>query len=114
MGSKSLHVSNGNNYASNNSVSLVSYAYIDFYIPEYAQSFYIDFSYHTFSELQNAGLKLYLIAPGTSISINNLPDAQYQVGQNVYRGGNNQWIREHIELPIHHIGTTRRLLFCLV
>lgn len=111
VGSKSLHVSNGNNYASNNSVSSVSYAYIDFYIPEYAQSFYIDFSYHTFSELQNAGLKLYLIAPGTSISINNLPDAQYQVGQNVYRGGNNQWIREHIELPIHHIGTTRRLLF---
>lgn len=111
IGSKSLHVSNGNNYASNNSVSSVSYAYIDFYIPEYAQSFYIDFSYHTFSELQNAGLKLYLIAPGTSISINNLPDAQYQVGQNVYRGGNNQWIREHIELPIHHIGTTRRLLF---
>jgi hypothetical protein len=111
VGSKSLHVSNGNNYASNNSVSSVSYAYIDFYIPEYAQSFYIDFSYHTFSELQNAGLKLYLIAPGTSISINNLPDAQYQVGQNVYRGGNNQWIREHIELPIHHIGTIRRLLF---
>ncbi len=111
VGSKSLHVSNGNNYASNNSVSSVSYAYIDFYIPEYAQSFYIDFSYHTFSELQNAGLKLYLVAPGTSISINNLPDAQYQVGQNVYRGGNNQWIREHIELPIHHIGTTRRLLF---
>ena len=111
VGSKSLHVSNGNNYASNNSVSSVSYAYIDFYIPEYAQSFYIDFSYHTFSELQNAGLKLYLIALGTSISINNLPDAQYQVGQNVYRGGNNQWIREHIELPIHHIGTTRRLLF---
>ena len=111
VGSKSLHVSNGNNYASNNSVSSVSYAYIDFYIPEYAQSFYIDFSYHTFSELQNAGLKLYLIAPGTSISINNLPDAQYQVGQNVYRGDNNQWIREHIELPIHHIGTTRRLLF---
>lgn len=111
VGSKSLHVTNGINFACNNSVSSVSYAYIDFYIPEYAQSFYIDFSYYTQTELQNAGLKLYLIAPGTSVSIDNLPSEQDQVGQNVYRGGNNQWIREHIELPVHHIGTTRRLLF---
>lgn len=111
MGSKSLHVTNGINFACNNSVSSVSYAYIDFYIPEYAQSFYIDFSYYTQTELQNAGLKLYLIAPGTSVSIDNLPSEQDQVGQSVYRGGNNQWIREHIELPVHHIGTTRRLLF---
>lgn len=111
VGSKSLHVTNGINFACNNSVSSVSYAYIDFYIPEYAQSFYIDFSYYTQTELQNAGLKLYLIAPGTSVSIDNLPSEQDQVGQSVYRGGNNQWIREHIELPVHHIGTTRRLLF---
>lgn len=111
VGSKSLHVTNGINFACNNSISSVSYAYIDFYIPEYAQSFYIDFSYYTQTELQNAGLKLYLIAPGTSVSIDNLPSEQDQVGQSVYRGGNNQWIREHIELPIHHIGTTRRLLF---
>lgn len=111
VGSKSLHVTNGINFACNNSISSVSYAYIDFYIPEYAQSFYIDFSYYTQTELQNAGLKLYLIAPGTSVSIDNLPSEQDQVGQNVYRGGNNQWIREHIELPVHHIGTTRRLLF---
>ena len=111
VGSKSLHVTNGINFACNNSVSSVSYAYIDFYIPEYAQSFYIDFSYYTQTELQNAGLKLYLIAPGTSISVDNLPSEQDQVGQSVYRGGNNQWIREHIELPVHHIGTTRRLLF---
>lgn len=111
VGSKSLHVTNGINFACNNSVSSVSYAYIDFYIPEYAQSFYIDFSYYTQTELQNAGLKLYLIAPGTSVSVDNLPSEQDQVGQSVYRGGNNQWIREHIELPVHHIGTTRRLLF---
>ena len=111
FGSKSLHVSNGNNYACNNNTNSVSYAYIDFYIPEYAESFYIDFSYHTPSELQNAGLKLYLIAPGTSISINNLPNEQDQVGETVYRGGNNQWIREHIEFPIFHRGTTKRLLF---
>lgn len=111
VGSKSLHVTNGINFACNNSISSVSYAYIDFYIPEYAQSFYIDFSYYTQTELQNAGLKLYLIAPGTSVSIDNLPSEQDQVGQSVYRGGNNQWIREHIELPVHHIGTTRRLLF---
>lgn len=111
VGSKSLHVTNGINFACNNSVSSVSYAYIDFYIPEYAQSFYIDFSYYTQTELQNAGLKLYLIAPGTSVSIDNLPSEQDQVGQSVYRGGTNQWIREHIELPVHHIGTTRRLLF---
>lgn len=111
VGSKSLHVTNGINFACNNSISSVSYAYIDFYIPEYAQSFYIDFSYYTQTELQNAGLKLYLIAPGTSVSIENLPSEQDQVGQSVYRGGNNQWIREHIELPVHHIGTTRRLLF---
>ncbi|MBQ5873819.1 MAG: fibronectin type III domain-containing protein [Bacteroidales bacterium] len=111
VGSKSLHVTNGINFACNNSVSSVSYAYIDFYIPEYAQSFYIDFSYYTQTELQNAGLKLYLIAPGTSVSIDNLPSEQDQVGQSVYRGGNNQWIREYIELPVHHIGTTRRLLF---
>lgn len=111
VGSKSLHVTNGINFACNNSVSSVSYAYIDFYIPEYAQSFYIDFSYYTQTELQNAGLKLYLVAPGTSVSVDNLPSEQDQVGQSVYRGGNNQWIREHIELPVHHIGTTRRLLF---
>lgn len=111
VGSKSLHVTNGINFACNNSVSSVSYAYIDFYIPEYAQSFYIDFSYYTQTELQNAGLKLYLIAPGTSVSVDNLPSEQDQVGQSVYKGGNNQWIREHIELPVHHIGTTRRLLF---
>lgn len=111
VGSKSLHVTNGINFACNNSISSVSYAYIDFYIPEYAQSFYIDFSYYTQTELQNAGLKLYLIAPGTSVSVDNLPSEQDQVGQSVYRGGNNQWIREHIELPVHHIGTTRRLLF---
>ncbi|MEE0882399.1 MAG: fibronectin type III domain-containing protein [Bacteroidales bacterium] len=111
VGSKSLHVTNGINFACNNSVSSVSYAYIDFYIPEYAQSFYIDFSYYTQTELQNAGLKLYLIAPGTSVSVDNLPSEQDQVGQSVYRGGTNQWIREHIELPVHHIGTTRRLLF---
>lgn len=111
FGSKSLHVTNVNNYACNNNVSSVSYAYVDFYIPEYAESFYIDFSYHTPSQLQNAGLKLYLLPIGSAISVNNLPDAQYQVGENVYRGGNNQWIREHIELPLHHIGTTRRLLF---
>lgn len=111
FGSRALHVSNGNNYACNNEVLSVSYAYIDFYIPEYAESFYVDFSYHTQTQLENAGLKLYLIAPGSSVSINSLPSMQDQIGQNVYRGGNNQWIREHIELPLHHIGTTRRLLF---
>ena len=111
FGNKSLHVTNGNAYACNNTVSSVSYAYIDFYIPEYAESFYIDFSYHTPSELQNAGLKLYLLAPGTSISIDELPSESDQVGESVYQGTNNQWIREHIELPLHHIGTTRRLLF---
>ena len=111
LGNKSLHISNGKTYSCNPNVSSISYAYLDFQIPETATSFYIDFSYHTYSTLQNAGLKVYLLSNGTSISVNNLPDAEFQVGEEIYRGTNNQWIREHIELPPQYIGSTRRLLF---
>lgn len=111
LGNKALHISNGNSYSCNPTASSISYAYIDFQIPENATSFYIDFSYHTYSTLQNAGLKVYLLSNGTSVSINNLPNEEFQVGEEIYRGGNNQWIREHIELPPQYIGSTRRLLF---
>lgn len=93
----------------NSSSQSVSYAYIDFVIPEYATSFYVDFSYHTLVNLENAGLKLYILSPGTSFSLNNLPDEESLVG--TYQGTNNQWIREHLELPPQYIGSTRRLLF---
>ncbi len=110
-GHRALHITNGSTYACNPNVASVSYAYIDFEIPYYAESFYIDFSYHTFSQLENAGLKVYLLSPGTSISIHNLPPSEYQVGEETYRGTNNQWLREHIELPPQYIGSVRRLLF---
>lgn len=113
IGNKALYISddNGQTNGCNNSTSAISYAYIDFNIPDYAVGFYIDFKYKTQTVLQNAALKVFLVSPGSAINTEQIPYVGDQVGAESYSGGNNTWENVHIELPPHHIGTTTRILF---
>lgn len=113
IGSSALYISNDNGVtnACDNTTAAISYAYIDFDIPETAVSFYIDFKYKTTAVLQNAALKVFLVSPESAISIDQLPSADNQVGEAAYIGANNTWTDVHIELPSFHIGTTKRILF---
>lgn len=113
IGNKALYISdnNGQTNACNNTTSAISYAYIDFNIPNYAVGFYIDFKYKTQTVLQNASLKVFLVSPGSAINISQAPYEGEQVGAPAYLGSENSWENVHIELPPHHIGTTTRILF---
>ena len=113
IGSSALYISNDNGATNScdNSTAAISYAYMDFDIPETAVSFYIDFKYKTTAVLQNAALKVFLVSPESAISIDQLPSANNQVGETAYIGANNTWTEVHIELPSFHIGTTKRILF---
>ena len=113
IGSSALYISNDNGATNScdNSTAAISYAYMDFDIPETAVSFYIDFKYKTTAVLQNAALKVFLVSPESAISIDQLPSANNQVGEAAYIGANNTWTEVHIELPSFHIGTTKRILF---
>ncbi len=112
-GGKSLYISNDNGLtnACDPEVAAISYAYIDFEIPDYAVSFYIDFKYKTPTPLQGAGLKVYLLSPGSALNIDRLPSLNDQVGENTYLGGDGTWQNVHIELPQYHIGSTKRIVF---
>ena len=112
-GSNALYISNDNGLtnACDPAVAAISYAYIDFEIPEYAVSFYIDFKYKTPAPLQGAALRVYLLSPGSALNIDGLPSANDQVGESVYSGGDNVWQTVHIELPQYHIGSTKRIVF---
>ena len=113
IGSKAMYISNdsGETFGCDPSTYSVSYAYMDFYIPDYAVSYYIDFKYKSQTPLQNAGLKIYMISTGEPLNLTNLPNEEFRVGNVIYSGSENEWISEHIELPTQYIGTTRRLLF---
>ncbi len=113
IGNKALYISNDNGITNScdNNTSAISYAYLDFEIPDYAVGFYIDFKYKTQTVLQNSSLKVYLVSPGSAINIEQMPSAGEQVGEAEYLGSNNTWENVHIELPPQHIGTTTRILF---
>lgn len=113
IGSKAMYISNdsGETFGCDPSTASVSYAYMDFYIPDYAISYYIDFKYKSQAPLQNASLKIYMISTGEPLNLTNLPNEEFRVGSIIYSGSDNEWISEHIELPTQYIGTTRRLLF---
>ncbi len=113
LGSRALYISDngGETNACDNSIAATSYAYIDFYVPDNAVGFYIDFKYKTQTPLQGASLKVFLVSPGSAVSIDGTPSAAEQVGEGAYLGGNNTWQNVHIELPEVYIGTTQRILF---
>lgn len=112
-GSKALYISNDNGLtnACDPGVAAISYAYIDFEIPEYAVGFYIDFKYKTPAPLQGAALKVYLLSPGSALNTDMLPSVNDQVGEGTYSGSDNVWQNVHIELPQYHIGSTKRIVF---
>jgi hypothetical protein len=107
-----LYVSNTNGQTAtfNNNLPAISYAYLDFNVPESAVSFYIDFKYKS-SLTNNKGMKVYLVSNGSSLSLDSLPNSIYQVGNTIYNNTNNLWQQEHIELPSAYVGSTRRILF---
>ncbi|MBQ0113796.1 MAG: fibronectin type III domain-containing protein [Bacteroidales bacterium] len=109
----SIYVSNDNgttvSFSNNNDA--VSYAYIDFYVPENAVSFYIDFKYKSSINTDNAGMKVYMLSTGNPLSINNLPEENYRVGEVIYNNTQGEWVQEHIELPVEYAGSERRIAF---
>jgi hypothetical protein len=109
----SLYVSNDNGISNsfNNADSTISYAYIDFNVPQDAVSFYIDFKYKSSLISNSDGMKVYLTSNGSSLSLNSLPNDMYQVGSILYNNTNNLWKQEHIELPSAYTGSTRRIVF---
>ncbi len=113
IGSRAIYISNDNGLTSSCDVSSpsISYAYVDIAIPEEAVGFYIDFKYKTHAPLQGSGLKVFMLSPGSSLNIDQLPYSANQIGAAVYTGGENVWENVHIELPALHSGTTQRILF---
>ena len=112
-GTTSLYVSNdnGESVSFSNADTAISYAYIDFNIPENAVSFFVDFKYKADSLGENAGMKVYLLPLGQALSLQNLPDENYRIGNLVYNNSNGDWMQEHIELPNVFIGSERRIAF---
>ncbi len=113
LGTKALYISNDNGLTNSCDVSVpsISYAYIDFAIPQQSVGFYIDFKYKSQTPLQGSHLRLYLVSPESSLSIADLPPVSEQIGEASYLGGQNTWTDVHIELPAYYAGLTKRILF---
>ncbi|MBQ9253580.1 MAG: fibronectin type III domain-containing protein [Bacteroidales bacterium] len=113
VGGNAMYISNdnGESVSFSNSNSAISYSYIDFFVPEEAVSFYIDFKYKATLHDDNAGMKVYLLSAGTPLSINSLPEENYLIGASLYGNTDGEWVQEHIELPIAFIGEEKRIAF---
>lgn len=108
----SVYISNdGQTMSKDNKKSAVSYAYVDFFIPDEAVSYYTEFKYKSNMSSLKDGIKIYLTSNGSSLAAGKAPTDYYMVKDTLFTSTAGQWKDAHLELPSAYIGTYRRLLF---
>ncbi|MDR1006096.1 MAG: fibronectin type III domain-containing protein [Bacteroidales bacterium] len=112
MGAKSMYISSdeGATTACIDSPTR-SYAFMDFYVPDTASSFYIDFKWKSNTQTADDALKVYMLVDNSQIGTDQSPQSVYQIGSLSYTGVFPQWQSEHIEMPTNTYGYINRIAF---
>ncbi|MDR0790747.1 MAG: fibronectin type III domain-containing protein [Bacteroidales bacterium] len=112
MGTQSLYVSSDEGLSTAYIAdTTISYAFMDFYVPETASSYYIDFKWKSNTNNANDKLKIYMLTDNSQLSINQPPANDYVIGQAQYTGNHTEWQSEHLEMPADLFGYTKRVVF---
>ena len=107
-----LYVSNDNGASAtfNNQKSSISYAYVDFFVPQDAVNLSIDFAYKANITSTEAGTKFYLVNSSANLDIDSLPLFTYGIGAELYNNTNGAWENVHTQIANEYQGQNMRLL----
>ncbi len=110
---KYLYISNdnGENAIFNNNIKTSSYAFIDFYVPEFSTGFCLSFDYMSNLISNNDGLKVFLTSDATALDIESMISSSYQVGKTIYNNTNGEWQEEKIVFSNTYADSPRKIVF---